>query len=132
MRGTALRQSQPQRLLGRCLADRARDGDDARPGAGPRRDAEPLQRGKHLAHDIERPQMRQRIGMGLVDDRGEGALGEGARDIIMAVVIGAADGDKKIALLQRSRIDRDARGAARRDAPADARLKRLDEPEAGP
>ena len=76
--------------------------------------------------------MGQRVGVRLVDHGGDGAFGEGGRDIIMAVIIGAADGDEEIARLKRARIDRNAGGVAFRHAAADPRIERRDKPEAGP
>ncbi len=70
-------QHEAKRLFGRCLADRACDGDDPRFAARARRARQPFERRQDVADDIKWAVIFERIGLVFGDDRGDRALGEG-------------------------------------------------------
>ena len=102
------------------------------PASGPRGGAKTFQRGKNIGHDIERPERPQRLGVGFIDHRRDGALFEGRADIIMAVRARSLDCEKKVAFLERARVDGNSRGAAARHRAAYPCRERTNETETRP
>ena len=121
-----------QQLLGRRLADRAGDSDDAGLRARARRAPETFERDERIFRDIERAGARERLRMRLVDRRRRRAGLEGLANIVVAVAVVAFQRDKQIAFRQRARVDRYACNAARRQGAAHPRAERRDERERGP
>ena len=94
-------QRRARHLLGAGLADRPGDGEDARATARARGDAEPLQPAQRVVHD----ELRVGDVLGARDQRGAGAGGERAGDMVVTVMRIALDGDEQIAWLQGAGVD---------------------------
>ena len=102
------RQHRAQHLLGGRLADRTGHGDDPRLRSRARGDAQPLHRAQGVldrehwpvAGELMRPLARH--------DSRRRARFEGARDMVVAVMRVAPDGDEEVARLKRPAVDRDA------------------------
>ncbi len=120
---SGLRQRDAQHFLGARLADRAGHRDDSGARARARRPPEPLQRAQRVL-DGEGRLVRGKVAPARIGDHGgRGARLEGARDMVMAVVDLALDGEKQVAGLKRSRVDRNAV-----DARAHRRARRAQRP----
>ena len=117
MRRAAGGQQRAQHLLGAGLADRAGDRDDLRLRARARGDAKPLHRLQSVVDREHRPKRGELAPRARATRRRRGAGFEGARDMVVAVVRIALDGEEEIAGLKRAGVDRDAAdGRAQRRA----------------
>ena len=108
MRPAEMRQDEPQHLLGAGLAHRSRDSDDARLRARARRHAQPLHGAKRVVDGEDRPEGGELARPRLRNQGRGGAGGKGGRDMVVAVMDVALDGDEEIAGRQRAGVDRHA------------------------
>src|SRR6185437_4636762 len=102
---TACAKGGAQRLLGAGLADAAGNRDDPRGAAPARGDA---QRGQTVKR-VGDPQQLSVADLAR-DHRRDGAAGKGGLDVIVAVVIGTAEGDEEVAGRHGTAVDRHAGG----------------------
>ncbi len=121
-----------QRLLGRGLADRAGDADDA--GACPpaRRAAGRFERAEHVVHREQGRAFRHLADAAALDDAERRAAIRRRADIGVAVAVVAAYGEEHVARPQRAGVDGDAADGARRRAgqrPAGGGGERVGRPE---
>src|SRR3954464_15284635 len=106
----------PQRLLGRCLADRPGDGDDPGGRTRARGTGEIVQRPEHVRNNKQRRILRVCAGFLACHNRETGARLQRGLDELVAIAVLALDCEERLARLDRTGVDRKPAHALRQRA----------------